>query len=76
LQKDAKKRLGHNGVAEIKDHVWFDRINWEAVKAQKIKPPFILKLSNETDTTNFDTQFTKMPIQSFDYYCDDDDSGQ
>lgn len=28
LQKDAKKRLGHNGVAEIKDHVWFDRINW------------------------------------------------
>ncbi len=70
LHKDAAKRLGHKGVSEIKQHVWFDKINWEALKANKIKPPFIPKLSSETDTTNFDQEFTKTPIASYDEYYD------
>ena len=32
------------------------------------------KLSNETDTTNFDLEFTKAPIESYDEYYDDEES--
>ena len=29
LQKDPQKRLGSKGIEEIKQHPWFNQINWD-----------------------------------------------
>ena len=47
----AKKRLGYNGVEEIKKHPFFASINWNDI--QKTKAPFIPELEDEYDTSCF-----------------------
>ena len=48
----ADRRLGRNGVQEIKDHPFFRGINWTEIR--KRPAPIIPKLSNEEDTRNFE----------------------
>ncbi len=50
------QRLGclKNGVREIKEHLWFAEINWEALLAKRISPPIIPELSSTTDVSQFD----------------------
>ena len=64
LTKDASKRLGHNGAKEIKDHPWFEKLNWEQLLNKKVKPPFMPKLSSDIDITNFDVEFTSCSVES------------
>lgn len=53
LQRQAIKRLGINGIQEVKNHPWFDDFDWEALKAKKIKPTFIPDISlNNFDNTH------------------------
>lgn len=62
LDKDPNERLGNGklGLQNIKDHPWFESIDWENLLEKKIKPPFIPKLSSETDTKYIDEEFTKL----------------
>lgn len=62
LHKDPAKRLGHRSAKDIKDHPWFDKLNWESIQNKKIKAPFVPKLNSDIDTTNFDTEFTSCSI--------------
>lgn len=39
MRKNPKKRLGFNGVDEIKNHPWFKNIDWKKVYNRKLKPP-------------------------------------
>jgi len=48
-----EKRLGTNGVEEIKSHPFFDNVDWKKIRKQK--PPIIPKLKSEIDTSNFDS---------------------
>jgi hypothetical protein len=50
------QRLGclKNGVREIKEHLWFTEINWEALLAKRIPPPIVPELSSTTDVSQFD----------------------
>ena len=41
LDKDQNKRLGKNGCEEIMEHPWFKDLNWEMIKCDKTKPPFV-----------------------------------
>jgi hypothetical protein len=41
LQKKSNKRLGCNGISEIKAHTWFKGFNWEDVFHKKTNAPFI-----------------------------------
>jgi protein kinase A len=43
LQKDLSKRFGNlkNGINDIKNHPWFDRIDWMGILNKEIKAPFI-----------------------------------
>ncbi|XP_065908998.1 cAMP-dependent protein kinase catalytic subunit beta-like [Dysidea avara] len=56
IQVDLSKRIGNlkNGVTDIKDHVWFDKINWVALANKEVKAPYIPYCGNAGDSTNFD----------------------
>jgi serine/threonine protein kinase len=49
--KDPAKRLGANGIEEIKQHPWFDPIDWGLLEAGYLDPPFVPK----TDEINADS---------------------
>ena len=58
LVEDPNKRLGFNGVEEIKQNEFFKGIVWDTIKKQD--PPFKPCLSNE-----FDTQYFRKEKQRF-----------
>jgi len=51
LDYDPNKRLGHNGIDEIKKHPFFASICWE--KLLKQPGAFVPKLTSDTDTSYF-----------------------
>lgn len=63
--KNPKKRLGFAGPEEIKSHPWFEKVNWENIYNKSIQAPFVPKVKSETDTSNFDVEFTSEAIESF-----------
>jgi len=74
LSRSVSTRLGVNGTEEIKNHPFFEGINWDLLvtKAQ-VQVPFnpcvgMQVDSNSSDdlieTQNFDQQFTRMPLSS------------
>ena len=65
LVPNPKKRLGYgvDGAKKIKEHPYFEGINWEDAWNQKLTPPFIPDLKGETDLTYFDKMFTDEKIE-------------
>jgi serum/glucocorticoid-regulated kinase 2 len=61
LKFDEEDRLGYgnNGSENVKSHPFFACLDWEKVAAAKYEPSFVPDLSDECDTSNFDSQFTK-----------------
>jgi RAC serine/threonine-protein kinase/serum/glucocorticoid-regulated kinase 2 len=69
LEKDETKRLGSgpSDIQEIKDHPYFQPINWDALYKRQIEPPFIPEKSeNLSEAPNFDEEFTKEGIKESD----------
>ncbi|CUM66194.1 uncharacterized protein PRCAT00003852001 [Priceomyces carsonii] len=59
LNRNPKHRLGAtNDAAELKAHPFFHDIDWNLLREKNIPPPFKPHLSSETDTSNFDPEFT------------------
>ncbi len=52
LYRKPNKRLGCNGIKDIKEHAWFKNINWDELFEKKMKSPFIPK-----DGDNFDKRY-------------------
>ena len=52
LYRKSHKRLGSNGIKEIKEHTWFKNINWEELLNKNMKSPFVPK-----DGDNFDKRY-------------------
>eukprot|EP00474_Spongospora_subterranea_P009656 CRZ10114.1 hypothetical protein [Spongospora subterranea] len=44
MEKDPLLRLGSKGIDEIKQHPWFDSMDWGLLEAGYLVPPFIPKL--------------------------------
>ena len=65
LVKEPAKRLGggQEGAKELKRHVFFESINWILLEHRKITPAFKPQVLNETDTRNFDIEFTGESIE-------------
>jgi serine/threonine-protein kinase RIM15 len=53
LTVDPKKRLGANGVDEIKQHAFFKGVKWEKLKSRR--PPFVPSVAGDLDLANFAT---------------------
>ncbi|KAJ8607715.1 hypothetical protein MRB53_040103 [Persea americana] len=59
LNRNPKHRLGAtNDAEELKAHPFFADINWTSLGQKKLVPPFKPRLKSETDTSNFDPEFT------------------
>ena len=52
LYRKPNKRLGSNGIKEIKAHPWFKNINWEELYNKNMKSPFVPK-----EGDNFDKKY-------------------
>jgi novel protein kinase C epsilon type len=46
---------------DIKDHSFFESIDWAKMERRECRPPFRPKMKNATDACNFDTDFTGEP---------------
>eukprot|EP00943_MAST-04B_sp_MAST-4B-sp1_P007934 g7934.t1 len=69
LERNVKKRLGskkQNGVEGIKNHEFFDGLDWDRLFQRKVRTPFAPKRSQlgEADVSNFDKTFTRLPFGS------------
>ncbi|KAK4554554.1 Serine/threonine-protein kinase [Recurvomyces mirabilis] len=66
LDRDASRRLGSNGAAEIKAHPFFHSIDWRKLLDRKYEPSFKPSVVDERDTANFDKEFTsEAPTDSY-----------
>ena len=60
LNRNPKHRLGaHRDAAELKEHVFFQHTDWDAIMSKSVVPPFKPKLKNILDVSNFDPEFTE-----------------
>lgn len=71
LTREPELRLGSGptDAQEIMSHAFFKNVNWDDVYHKRIPAPFIPTISNPTDTSNFDSEFTSVtpvltPVQS------------
>jgi len=64
LNKIAMKRLGcgENGEKNIRDHIFFRRIDWERIEAREVQPPYKPKITNPKKAENFNRHFTKCSL--------------
>ena len=63
LIKDQDKRLGaQGGFDAIKEQSWFKNFDFKSLLEKKIPAPFIPKLKDITDVTNFDQEFTSEDV--------------
>lgn len=53
LQQSPRERLGTGGAHEVKEHCYFDAIDWNSLLRQKAE--FVPQLASEDDTSYFDS---------------------
>lgn len=63
LRTDPNKRLGTHGAGELKKTLFFDGLRWKDLEKKKIPAPFVPRLENDFDVSNFDKEFTNMAIE-------------
>jgi len=65
LIKKPSDRLGggERGGDEVLEHEFFKKLDLAKLEKKQIPPPFVPKISSETDASNFDTFFTSEPAQ-------------
>lgn len=56
LSKETQTRLGNlmGGVDDIKQHKWFQSLDFDALLKRQIRAPWVPKVTSATDTSNFD----------------------
>ena len=66
LTRDPSLRLGSGptDAQEVKEHVFFADVDWDRLNSGEVPPPWDPKISGSLDTSQFDREFTSMPIFS------------
>ncbi|KAJ3069799.1 hypothetical protein HDU98_007148 [Podochytrium sp. JEL0797] len=63
LDRDPTTRLGTLGAHQLKSHPFFSEISWPKLLARKYRPTFRPHVTNPSDTSNFDAEFTSEAAQ-------------
>ena len=63
LEKNPDSRLGKNGLKEIQNHPFFNKINFDMIKSKKLDSPFKPKIVDSDLAYNFEEEFTSMDIK-------------
>lgn len=58
IQRKAQKRLGFNGIEEIKNHPWLEDIEWEKLLSKSLKSPFKISPGNNFDHKQVSENFS------------------
>ncbi|XP_076833541.1 serine/threonine-protein kinase N2 isoform X2 [Brachyhypopomus gauderio] len=60
LRRNPERRLGagERDAEEVKKHLFFRHVDWNALLAKKVKPPFTPTIQGSGDVSNFDEEFT------------------
>jgi serine/threonine protein kinase len=66
LTKDPTRRLGsgHEDAAEVQSADFFRTIDWDKLMKGEISPPWKPNIKGVLDTSQFDKEFTNMPVFS------------
>lgn len=66
LTRDPTRRLGcgPGDALELKNHPYFKAIDWTALREGRIPAPWVPLVTGSMDTSQFDAEFTNMPIVS------------
>ncbi|KAL4718559.1 hypothetical protein ACJJTC_004987 [Scirpophaga incertulas] len=60
MTKSPARRLGVlGGIGGIKAHAFFRDVDWDALAARRLRPPFRPKVKSRREAANFDAEFTK-----------------
>ncbi|KAJ2938590.1 hypothetical protein O0L34_g13088 [Tuta absoluta] len=60
MTKNPARRLGvAGGAAGIRQHAFFKEMDWAALTARRLRPPFRPKARSRKEAINFDAEFTK-----------------
>jgi serine/threonine protein kinase len=74
LDRNPLTRIGsRHDAMELKIHPFFHDIDWDALAEKRLQPPFRPHISQQTDTDNFDVEFTSLPLHSHDKDTDTHD---
>jgi serine/threonine protein kinase len=65
LERNPRERMGSGDedYKEIQSHSFFSGLNWEDVFNRNIKPEWVPRIKDATDTSNFDEQFTQEDVK-------------
>jgi len=77
LNRNPKHRLGaQRDAAELKEHPFFNGIDWNLLANKKITPPFKPNVESDESTANFDPEFTSADLAEvgIDIYEGEDNS--
>ncbi|KAL7539430.1 hypothetical protein ACHAXR_009299 [Thalassiosira sp. AJA248-18] len=66
LTKDPHRRLGSgpNDAGDIKGQEFFADLNWKKLMKGEVAPPWDPQINGSLDTSQFDHEFTNMPLNS------------
>ncbi|XP_017856323.1 PREDICTED: protein kinase DC1 isoform X1 [Drosophila arizonae] len=66
LQSEPSKRLGNSteGSTDIKNHPWFQGVDWYAILNQDISPPYLPTVTSIEDLSNFENFESKTKLKS------------
>jgi len=68
MERNPRKRLGSENVGQVREHSFFNGVDWVRLGRLEIEPPFKPKLMVDDNgvkgTSNFDPEFTGMPTRS------------
>ena len=72
LQHNPLERLGTIGVHQVKEHIFFECLDWDGLLRQKAE--FIPHVQNEEDTSYFDSELMSLSLSErysvfFSYFC-------
>ncbi|KAL5508217.1 SCH9_2 [Sanghuangporus vaninii] len=77
LNRNPKHRLGaQHDADELKEHAFFKTIDWKALAAKQVTPPFIPVVESDESVDNFDPEFTSADLTDagIELYDEDDPS--